>query len=237
MEAFYQCLLERAATIDELLLERSRPLPGRRIIPSWRHGIPAWCRMCQRGLGTVRPSSSSVTVYPGHVLVGFPTSAAKAAARPPLSVEDAFWIGTCARSTTAERGWARPLGEPCVRTLLLPVVERAEALLWTGLSARRSRTLLRPRAPSLALCFSTDYPIFVLRPSTSDLPRRAPARHRRIRFRRDRTIGTLRYDQFVADMKAGGSTTPVRRKAGASAVDCDAHAAVDRFLTRVRLSP
>ena len=207
MEAFYQCLLERAATIDELLSDDFEPLPGRKDDSELAaRRLAAWCRSCANGdWGLFGHRLERDGLSFGHVLMRFATVRRKASARPPLWVEDAFWIETALRSTTAERGWAQPLGEPCAfEHLLLPVVERAEALLWTGLSARALENFTEAARAKFS---------FMLLNGLSDLC--APALYERFAEVRagatspdplpaDRTVGTLRYDQFVADMKAGG---------------------------------
>jgi type 2 lantibiotic biosynthesis protein LanM len=207
MEAFYQRLLERAATIDELLSDDFEPLPGGKDDAELAaRRLAAWCRSCANGdwgLFGRRLARDGCSFE--QVLMRFATVRRKASLPPPLWLQDAICIETALRSTTAARGWAQRPGEPCAfEHLLLPVVERAEALLWTGLGAPALENFTESARAKFSL---------ILLNGLSDLC--APALYERFAEARDgvkspdtlpadRAIGTSRYDQFVADMKAGG---------------------------------
>jgi type 2 lantibiotic biosynthesis protein LanM len=207
MEAFYQRLIERAATIDELLYDDFEPLPGRKDDSDLAaRRLAAWCRSCANGdwaLFGRRLERDSLSF--GHVLTRFATVRRKASAPPPLWIDDAIWIETGLRSATPERNGAQPPGEPCAfEHLLLPVVERAESVLWTGLSAPALENFTESARAKFSL---------MLLNGLSDLcapalyERFAEARHGAISpdaLSPYRTVRTLHYDQFVADMKGGG---------------------------------
>ena len=241
MEAFYQRLIERAATIDELLSDDFEPLPGRKDDSDLAaRRLAAWCRSCANGdwaLFGRRLERDGLSF--GHVLTRFATVRRKASAPPATVGRRRHLDRNCAAEHDTRRGDGRsPSAEPCAfEHLLLPVVERAEALLWTGLSA----PVLENFTESARAKFS-----FMLLNGLSDLC--APALYERFAEARagatspdplpaDRTVGTLRYDQFVADMKAGGFRRLFEEKPVLLRLIAIAHAAVDRFLTRVRLSP
>lgn len=207
MEAFYERLIERAATIDELLSDDFEPLPGRggdTDLATRR--LAAWCRSCANGdwvLFGRRLGRDGLSF--GHVLARFATVRRKASAPPPGWIDDAAWIEAALQSTTRAKQAAYPRAEPCAfEHLLLPVVERAESLLWTDVSARvfdnftesarawLSLTLLNELSN---LCAPALYERFTEARAGTTAPDALTPRQ---------TVGTLRYDQFIADMKGGG---------------------------------
>ena len=105
MEAFYQRLIERAATIDELLSDDFEPLPGRKDDSDLAaRRLAAWCRSCANGdwaLFGRRLERDGLSF--GHVLSRFATVRRKASAPPPLWIDDAIWIETALRSATPEQ--------------------------------------------------------------------------------------------------------------------------------------
>ena len=207
MEAFYHRLIERAATIDELLSDDFEPLPGRKDDSDLAaRRLAAWCRSSANGdwaLFGRRLERDSLSF--GHVLTRFASVRRKASAPPAPWIDDAIWIETALRSATPERQGAQPPAEPCAfEHLLLPLVERAESLLWTGVSAPALENFTESARAKFSL---------MLLNGLSDLC--APALYERFAEARDgaispdalspyRTVRTLRYDQFVADMKGGG---------------------------------
>src|SRR5215468_5411572 len=114
MDPFYERLIVRAATIDELLSDRFEPLPGRKHDSDLAaRRLAAWCRSCANGdwaLFGRRLERDGVSF--GHVLTRFATVRRKAFAPPPLWIDDAIWIETAMRSATPGRQRAQPPAEP-----------------------------------------------------------------------------------------------------------------------------
>jgi type 2 lantibiotic biosynthesis protein LanM len=210
MEAFYERLIVRAATIDELLSGDYEPLPGQKDDADLAaRRLAAWCRSCASGdwaLFDRRLQRDGLML--GEVLPRLATVRRRASASTPALVKDAIWIETALQHAAPNRG---PAGvsaaiEPCpFEHLFLPVVEQAAALLWMDIDSRvrgnfndaaracLSRALLKDLS---SLCAPALYERF-------DQARKSPGPP-------DGTLpsrpggGSARYDQFVAAMRAGG---------------------------------
>ena len=206
MDAFYERLIVRAATIDELLSDDFEPLPGQKGDADLAaRRLAAWCRSCASGDWSLfgrRLERDGLTF--GTVLPRLATVRRRASASVPAWVEDAIWIEAALQRPA-------PHGKPpaasaeafAFEQLFLPVIEQAEALLWVDIDARvagkfgetaradLSRSLLRELS---GLCAAALYERF-------DQARRFAATSEAPPLS---DVGTARYDQFVADMKAGG---------------------------------
>ena len=194
VDAFYERLRLRAATIDELLSDAFEPSPGQpdhaelaaRRLAAWRRSSAA----ADEALFARRLERDRLTV--AAVLQRFAAVRPSACVSPPAWIDDAVWIEAALRSpTTATKpigGLAAPLA---FEQLLLPVVAQAEARLCQGLDAAASANLDETARACLARALLEEL---------SGLC--APAIYER--FAKARSAGTAGYGQFVAEMKSGG---------------------------------
>ena len=210
MNAFYERLTFRAATIDELLSDDFEPLPGQKSDADLAaRRLAAWCRSCASGdwsLFRRRLDRDGLTI--DQVLSRLSTVCRNASAPPPAWIDDAIWIEAALQSSakSVKPTAAFDQTEPCAfEHLFTPVVERAEALLWSDIHARAfdnlnesARACLRHSlltqlsslsAPEIYERFAKARKVRGTPPDTTKPPN-AP--------------GTSCYDQFVAEMKAGG---------------------------------
>jgi class II lanthipeptide synthase len=210
MEAFYERLIVRAATVDELLSDDFEPLPGQKGDADLAaRRLAAWCRSCASGDWSLfgrRLDRDGLTI--GQVLSRFAAVRRKASASPPAWLDDAIWIEAALQSPTKNARSISALDqtEPCAfEHLFTPVVEQAEARLWANIGGQAidnlnesARTCLRHSLLKELSSLSAPaiYELFVkARKAGGTPPDAAKPQH---------GGGTSRYDQFVAEMKAGG---------------------------------
>src|SRR5664280_2934460 len=210
MDAFYERLIVRAATIDELLSDDFEPLPGQKGDTDLAaRRLAAWCRSCASGDWSLfgrRLNRDGWTI--GQALSRFATVRRKAFASKPAWIDDAIWIEAALQSPTKNTKTiaAFEQTEPCAfEHLFTPVVEQAEALLWSDINARVSDNLNESARACLRLSLLKElsslstpaiYERFVLARKASGTPPAAA--------KPQQEAGTSRDDQFVAEMKAGG---------------------------------
>ena len=210
MDAFYERLIVRAATIDELLSDDFEPLPGQKGDTDLAaRRLAAWCRSCASGDWSLfgrRLDRDGWTI--GQALSKFATVRRKASASKPAWIDDAIWIDAALQSPTKNTKTiaAFEQTEPCAfEHLFTPVVEQAEALLWSDINARvfdnlneSARACLRLSLLKELSSLSTPaiYERFVLARKASGTPPAAA--------KQQQEAGTSRYDQFVVEMEAGG---------------------------------
>jgi len=210
VDAFYEQLIVRAATIDELLSDDFEPLPGQKGDADLAaRRLAAWCRSCASGDWSLfgrRLNRDGLAI--DQVLSRFSNVRRKASISPPAWIDDAIWIEAALQSPTKN---AKPIAaldqtEPCAfEHLFTPLVEQAEALVWSGIGARAVDNLKDSARACLRLSFLKEL---------SNLT--TPAIYERFVKARDASgtppdVGkpqhdadTSRYDQFVAGMKTGG---------------------------------
>ena len=210
MDAFYERLIVRAATIDELLSDDFEPVPGQKGDADFAaRRLAAWCRSCASGDWSLfgrRLDRDGLAI--GQVLSRFANVRRKASASPPAWIDDAIWIETTLQSPikTAKPIAAFDQTEPCAfEQLFTPLVEQAEALVWSGIDARAVNNLKESARACLRLSLLNElsslstpaiYERFVkTRDASGALPAAAKPQH---------DADTSRYDQFVAEMKTGG---------------------------------
>ena len=210
MDAFYERLIVRAATIDELLSDDFEPLPGQKGDADLAaRRLAAWCRSCASGDWSLfgrRLERDGLAI--GQVLTRFATVRRKASASTPAWIDDAIWIEAALQSPAKND---KPIAalqhiEPCAfEHLFMPVVEQAEALLWSDIDApvfdnlnESARACLRHSLLKELSSLSTPaiYERFVKARKAGGTPPDAA--------KPQQDAGTSRYDQFVAEMKAGG---------------------------------
>ncbi len=155
MDDFFERLIVRAATIDEVLSDDFEAMPGQKGDSDLAaRRLAAWCRSSASGdwsLFARRLERDRLSI--GDVLAKFATVRRRASAPAPAWIDDAIWIEAALQSPGKERDAIAASGqaEPCAfEHLFAPVVEQAEALLWAGIDGRASNSLnrLRSRLPA-----------------------------------------------------------------------------------------
>jgi type 2 lantibiotic biosynthesis protein LanM len=209
LDVFFERLIVRAGTIDELLSDAFEALPGQKgdADVSARR-LAAWCRSCASGdwsMFSRRLERDGLSI--GHVLERFATVRRKASASNPAWIDDAVWIEAALQSPAKDvNAIAVPSrDEPfAFEKLLEPVIEEAEARLWAGINARAFDNLNSSAHASLrnsllkelcGLCAPALYERFVKARKAGAAPADGEPQ---------RDAGMSLYDRFVADMKSGG---------------------------------
>jgi type 2 lantibiotic biosynthesis protein LanM len=205
MEAFFERLAVRAATLDELLSGDFEPLPGQKAdTEKAARRLAAWCRSCASGdwsLFAKRLEREGLLI--ADVLARFAT-ARRIAVAPPAWIEDAIWIEAALRNKDYVA--AEGLEPRAFEAVLTPVVKHAEARLWLGMDAQASANLSDTARSGLR---------YTLLTALSNLC--APALYERfLKARKDvqacgtstekQANGASFFDHFIADLRAGGLT-------------------------------
>lgn len=210
MDDFIERLIVRASTIDELLSDDFEALPGQKGDADLAaRRLAAWCRSCASGdwaLFGRRLDRDHLSI--AQVLARFATVRRSASASPPAWIDDAIWIRAALQSEIKN---ATPIAalekaEPCAfEHLFMPVVEKAERLLWTDVDLRAFDNLNKSACACLrhsllkelcSLCAPAIYERFAKARKTAATPADAA------QPQPDRA--TSQYNQFVGEMKAGG---------------------------------
>jgi type 2 lantibiotic biosynthesis protein LanM len=208
-EGFFERLVARAGTIDERLSDDFEPLLGqKRDADVAAQRLAAWCRSCASGDWSLfgrRLARDRLTF--DQVLPRFATARYSPTAAQPAWLGDAIWIEAALRSkgdadVMPRAGDTRP---HAFEHLLRPLVQQADALLGATVDRRALARLTEAARGSLVLmllkelsglCAPAFYELFA-QARKKDRPSSQPAE-------RPNGASTSRYDQFVADMKAGG---------------------------------
>ena len=210
MDAFYERLIVRAATIDELLSDDFEPLPGQKDETDLAaRRLAAWCRSCASGDWSLfdRRLARDGLAF-GEILTRLSTVRRKASASPPAWIDDAIWIVAALQSSGKNAGAIAPVGqfEPCpFEHLLMPVVEQAGKLLWSDVGARAFDNL--SESARACLCHSllkelsslSAPAIYEKFSETRKSGEAAPGEPNR-----QQGASTLQYDQFAAEMRVTG---------------------------------
>lgn len=210
MDDFYERLIFRATTIDELLSDDFEALPGqKRDADRAARRLAAWCRSCSSGdwsLFERRLKRDGLSI--SAVLAKFATVRRGTRASTPRWVDDAIWIEAALRSRVEHLSAAAApgRGKPApFEHLFAPAVERAEALLWSGIDRRALDNLTECARACLRntlleelcnLCAPAIYERFVKAMRSGERPTN-PAEL-------ERDGKTSHYDRFVAEMKTAG---------------------------------
>jgi type 2 lantibiotic biosynthesis protein LanM len=210
MDAFYERLIARAATIDELLSDAFEPLPGQKGDADLAaRRLAAWCRASASGDWSLfgRRLDRDGLAF-AQVLERFASVRRNPSASLPAWIGDARWIEEALQSpakASAALSGPEPSEPYAFEQLFRPVVEQADALLWSSVDPRVSghfsesacaclhRSLLKALS---SLATAAIYERFAEARKTWETPPDASGRRQQ--------PGTSRYDQFVAEMKAGG---------------------------------
>jgi class II lanthipeptide synthase len=205
---FFHRLAIRGATIDESLSDGFEALRGeKRDTDKAAQRLASWCRSCASGdwaLFGRRLARDNLTF--DQVLPRLASARYKASAAPPAWIDDARWIETALRPSSADVvAPSKSVESYAFEQLLWPVVQQADVLLGAAVDPRALANL----AKSARECF-----ILMLLRDLSDLC--APALYERFSQARKMGVSSSRarepgnstsvssYEQFVVDMKSGG---------------------------------
>jgi len=191
VDALFERLIERAATIDELLSDAFEVPPDRTGDADLaERRLAAWCRASaggDRSLFGRRLDRDGVSL--AQVRERFAGVRRNPAVAPPPWAADAHWIEAVLQSESDKTDAGPAEGEPCAfEHLFVPVVRQADTLLWSGLNARASGNLSESARAYLR---------HALLRELSGVA--TPALYER--FSKAREAG---YAHFVAAMQAGG---------------------------------
>lgn len=210
LDVFFERLIVRAATIDEILSDAFEALPGQKDDADLAaRRLAAWCRSCASGdwsLFARRLDRDGLSIP--RVLERFATVRRRPSAALPDWIEDAIWIDAALHSTINDIVPNAGIDETspyAFEELFTPVVEHADRSLWLGLSARAAKNLNEDARNDLRRLLLRElsnlstpalYERFVKIRNTAGSPSDKGGPHQR--------TGKTLYDQFVSDMKAGG---------------------------------
>jgi type 2 lantibiotic biosynthesis protein LanM len=205
MDSFYDRLINRAATIDELLSDDFEAIPGDKDHAGFgQRRLAAWCQSAASGDWSLfERRIERDGLDSAGILARLTAVRRKPAAPKPLWATDATWI-LSALEATSKPGARRPEvpAEPVAfEHLLTGVVEAAEAMQQSGLGDKTTANLKASAHDCLRLALLTGLSELI-----------APALYERFAATRNaaETAGHLQgsptslYEKFVAEMKAGG---------------------------------
>src|SRR5580698_2438388 len=209
MDAFYERLAVRAATLDEVLSDDFEPLPGQKGDADLAaRRLAAWCRSCASGDWSLfgrRLDRDALAFAP--VLARL-AAVRRTSVALPSWIEDAAWVEAALQDTRGNTAPPRAPGnaDPCAfEELFTSVVAQADTRLWSGLDASVGDNLNEAARASLRLALFRElsslgmaalYERFakVRNANSSQHDAAAPAQHN----------GSSIYDRFIAEMQAGG---------------------------------
>jgi Domain of unknown function (DUF4135) len=179
MDARYERVLARAVTIDEVLSDAFEPLPGQDDTDLAARRLAAWCRSSAAGdwsLFVRRLDRDGLSISDVRATFG---TVRRRGSLPWMG--DAEWIVEALRRPATATG-----NHVAFEQLLTPVVDDAEAMLWSGVGPQAASNM----TGSARACLRQS-----LLAELSDLS--APALYGQFAEKRD-------YGRFVTDMKADG---------------------------------
>jgi class II lanthipeptide synthase len=205
MDAFFERLMVRAATIDELLSDDFEPVPGEKSDADLAaRRLAAWRQSCANGdqsLFERRLQRDGWNVT--RVVSRFSAVNRKASAQRPAWIDDAIWIESAIQQPGREPLPARAPSDPCAfEDLFTSVVAKANNILCSGISGQAldnlsDATCLNLRSTLLhelsTLAAPALYERFSKIRQTAAAEWAPPAK----------STNTL-YDRFIADMRSGG---------------------------------
>ncbi len=200
VEEFYQCLSQRAATLDELLSEAFEVAPkGAADNDLANERLTAWRRACAAGDASLfgrRLARDGLS--PTEIEQRLAAGRRRACAPHPLWLQDAIWIEQAI--TTANR--MKPDGPPVYpfEDLFKALIKEAEARLWSGLDTAAGNHFDEHARASLAhmllgqlceFCAPAFYERFAKLRGAEKAAAQAP--------------DTARYREFIDDFRGGGA--------------------------------
>ncbi|HWS10926.1 MAG TPA: type 2 lanthipeptide synthetase LanM family protein [Xanthobacteraceae bacterium] len=209
MDAFYERLAVRAATLDEVLSDDFEPLPGQKGDADLAaRRLAAWCRASASGDWSLFGRRLDRDGFAFAPVLARLAAVRRTSAALPSWIEDAIWVEAALQDAG---GNATPFAvsdkaDPCAfEELFTPLVAQADTRLWSGLDARVGDNLNEAARASLRLALLRElsslgtaalYERFAKARNASSPQHDAaePARHN----------GSSIYDRFIAEMQAGG---------------------------------
>src|SRR5580700_6397622 len=180
MDAFYDRLAVRAATLDEVLSDDFEPLPGQKGDADLAaRRLAVWCRSCASGDWSLFGRRLDRDGFAFAPVLARLAAVRRTSAALPSWIEDAVWVEAALQDTrgNAAQPPASSNADPCAfEQLFTSLVAQADRRLWSGLDARVGDNLNEAARASLRLA--------LLRELSS--------------------LGTARYERFIAEMQAGG---------------------------------
>jgi type 2 lantibiotic biosynthesis protein LanM len=208
MDAFYERLAVRAATLDEVLSDDFEPLPGQKGDADLAaRRLAAWCRSCASGDWSLfgrRLDRDGLAFAP--VLARL-AAVRRTSAALPSWIDDAIWVEAALQDAggNATPHTVSDKSDPCAfEQLFTSLAAQADTRLWSDLDARVGDNLNEAARASLRLALLRElsslgtaalYERFA-KARNASLPQHDaadPAPHN----------GTSRYDRFIAEMQAG----------------------------------
>lgn len=202
MDAFYERLIVRAATIDELLSDDFESPRGEKgDADQAARRIAAWAQSSASGDQSLFAQRLQRDGWAtDDILAKFATIRRKTSAVQPAWVQDAIWIEAALQTPGSkfDKQAAGPgLEAYPFEHLFASVIEQATERLWAGVNRAAVGNLTETARASLAHSLRRELCNFC-----------APAIYEQFAIARmtgETTTGrTSRYDQFIADMKSGG---------------------------------
>src|SRR5580692_11433083 len=209
MDAFYERLAVRAATLDEVLSDDFEPLPGQKGDADLAaRRLAAWCRACASGDWSLFGRRLERDGFAFAPVLARLAAVRRTSAALPSWIEDAVWVEAALQDASGHAAPPPAPGnaDPCAfEQLFTPLVAQADARLWSGLDARVAGNLNDGARASLRLALLRElsslgmaalYERFA-KARNAGSPQRdaaAPAQHN----------GSPIYGRFVANMQAGG---------------------------------
>jgi type 2 lantibiotic biosynthesis protein LanM len=212
MEFYYERVTRRAAVIDEVLSDIYEDLPGQKTDADLAaRRLAAWCRSCAGGdwsLFARRLERDGLSI--AQALARFATVRRNPTAHAPRWIDDARWIGdalqqpanaVALRASGSSSVALRASGSSSIARrapvafehLLTPVIQHADALLFSGVEPQAAQTLTPEARDCLRRCLAGELSGLI-----------APAVYQRFTQARDSTADHLDYEQFVQHMRADG---------------------------------
>jgi type 2 lantibiotic biosynthesis protein LanM len=218
MDDFFEHLMVRAATIDELLSDKFEPMPGqKRDADRAGQRLAAWCRSCASGdwlLFARRLERDGLSI--AEVMSRFATVRPRAK-KSPLAwvvawVDDAIWVEAVLREDNLGSASISPTGGDehyPFETLFLPLAEKAEEHLWHGMNVTTYGNLEDSARTCLRCALLKSLTMLC-----------APALHERftafelaqISSKRSSESRETVHDRFIKDLKAGSLRELFREK-------------------------
>ena len=208
MDAFYERLAVRAATLDEVLSDAFEPLPGQKGDADLAAGrLAAWCRASASGDWSLFGRRLERDGFAFAPVLARLAAVRRTSVALPSWIEDAIWVEAALQDAGGNAALeVSDKTDPCAfEELFTSLVAQADTRLWSGLDARVGDNLNDGARASLRLALLRElsslgmaalYERFA-KARNAGSPQRdaaAPARHN----------GNPIYDRFVADMQAGG---------------------------------
>jgi len=209
MDAFYERLAVRAATLDEVLSDDFEPLPGQKGDADLAaRRLAAWCRASASGDWSLFGRRLDRDGFAFAPVLARLAAVRRASATVPTWVEDAVWVEAALQATCgdAERPPAPGDSDPCAfEQLFTSVVAQADTRLWSGLEAHVGDNLNDGARASLRLALLRELSTLctpALYERFAKVRNAGPPQHDAAGPAQQN--GTSRYDRFIAEMQAGG---------------------------------